>query len=74
MMVLLFLLKGNDYRIHFQYKSKVEAINIMKNSDLKKMDYYNFFSLHIKMSETTCYKINRETTLNREKVGFSSYY
>ena len=46
----------------------------MKNSDLKKMDYYYFFSLHIKMSETTCYKINRETILNREKVGFSYYY
>ena len=27
--------KGNDYRIHFWYKSNDEAINVMKNSDLK---------------------------------------
>ena len=27
--------KGNDYRIHFQYTNKNKAINIMKNFDLK---------------------------------------
>ena len=53
---------------------KDDAINIIKNSDFKKMDDYNFFPLHITMSETTCYKINRETILNREKVDFSYYY
>ena len=26
--------KGNDYRIHFWYMSKDDAINIMNNSDL----------------------------------------
>ena len=26
--------KGNDYRIHFWYMSKDDAINIMKNSNL----------------------------------------
>ena len=71
--VIVFV-KGNDYKIHFQYMGKDDAINIIKNSDFKKMDDYNFFPLHITMSETTCYKINRETILNREKVDFSSYY
>ena len=35
-------IKGNDYRIHFWYISKDDAIS------MKKRDYYNFFSLHIK--------------------------
>ena len=43
----------SDYRIHFWYMSKDNAINIMKNSDLKKMDHHKLFSLYIKMSETT---------------------
>ena len=25
--------EGNDYRVHFWYISKYEAINLMKNSD-----------------------------------------
>ena len=29
-------IKGSDYRIHFWYMSKDDAINIMKISDLKK--------------------------------------
>ena len=29
-------MKGNDYRIHFWYTSKDDAINIMKNSNLNK--------------------------------------
>ena len=28
--------KGSDYRIHFWYMSKDDAINIMKNSNLNK--------------------------------------
>ena len=28
-------LKGNDYRIHFCYMSKDEAIHLLKNTDLK---------------------------------------
>ena len=40
-------IKGNDYRIHFWYMSKDDAINIMKNSDfLKKLDHYNFFIIY----------------------------
>ena len=38
--------KGSDYRIHFWYMSKDDAINIMKNSDLnKKNGSLNFFCL-----------------------------
>ena len=29
------VVKGNDYRIHFWYMSKDDAISIMKNSDIK---------------------------------------
>ena len=38
-------IKGNCYRIHFWYMSKVDAINIMKNSKLEKVDYYKFFHI-----------------------------
>ena len=34
--VAIVSVKGSDYRIHFCYMSKDDAINIMKNSDLKK--------------------------------------
>ena len=36
--VAIVSIKRNDYRIHFWYMSKDDAINIMKNSDLKKME------------------------------------
>ena len=58
-------IKECDYRIHFWYMSKKDAINIMKNSDLKKVDHYKFFSLYIKMGETTYYQRNREKVLNK---------
>ena len=29
-------IKGNDYKIHFWYMSKDDALNIMTNSNLKK--------------------------------------
>ena len=32
--VAIVSIKGNDYRIHFLYMSKDDAINIMKNPDL----------------------------------------
>ena len=32
--VAIVFVKGNDYRIHFWWTSKDDAINIMKNSDL----------------------------------------
>ena len=47
--------------------SKDDAIDIMKNSDLKKVDYYILFSLCIKMSETTYYKRKTKIILNRGK-------
>ena len=34
---------------------------------MKKIDQYNFFSLHTKMSETTYYQRNKEVILNRTK-------
>ena len=34
--VFIFSVKGSDYRIHFWYMSKDDAINIMKNTDLRK--------------------------------------
>ena len=49
--------KESDYEIHFWYASKYYAINIIKDSKLdKKVDYYKFFSLYIKMSETIYYQ------------------
>ena len=36
MIFAIISVKGSDYRIHFWYMSKNEAINIMKNSDLRK--------------------------------------
>ena len=43
MMLAIVSIKGNDHRIHFRYMSKDDEKNIMKNSDLKKVDYYNSF-------------------------------
>ena len=34
--VAIFSVKESDYRIHFWYMSKNDAINIMKNSDFKR--------------------------------------
>ena len=36
-------IKGSDYRIHFQYMSKDDVMNIMKSTNLnEKVDYYIF--------------------------------
>ena len=45
--------------------SRDDAINIMGNTDLKKMAHYIFFSLYVKMSKTTYYQGNREVILKR---------
>ena len=37
--VAIVSIKGNDYRIHFWYMSKDDAINKMKNSDSNKKDW-----------------------------------
>ena len=39
--------KGSDYRIHFWYMSKHNAISIMKNSDLNKKSDCNFFLVKV---------------------------
>ena len=65
--VAIFSIKGCDYRIHFWYTSKDDSISIMKKSDLKKVDHYNFFFIVYRMGETTYYKRNREIILNRAK-------
>ena len=42
-------IKGNDYRIHFWYMSKDDAINIMKNSNfLKKWIIIIYFFIYKK--------------------------
>ena len=42
-------IKGNDYRIHFCYISKDQAISRMHNSSInEKLDYYQLFSRYIK--------------------------
>ena len=46
--VAIVSIKGNDYRIYFWYMSIDDAINIMKNSVLKKVDHYKVFLLYIK--------------------------
>ena len=39
--VAIFYVKENDYRIHFWYANKDDAMEIMENSDSnKKIDYY----------------------------------
>ena len=45
--VAIVSIKGNDYRIHFWYMSKDDAISIMHNSNLidKKGTLYFFFTL-----------------------------
>ena len=43
--VAIISVKGIDYRIHFGYMSKHDALNIMKNSDLiEKVASYIFLS------------------------------
>ena len=44
--VAIVSVKGSDYRIHFWYMSKDDAINIIKNFDLnRKSGLLKFFSL-----------------------------
>ena len=45
--------------------SRDDAINVMRNTDLKKMAHYIFFSLYVKMSKTTYYQGNRGVILKR---------
>ena len=56
--VAIISVKGHNYRIHFWYMRKNDAINIMKNSNLNEESESLFFLLFIKMSETTYYQKN----------------
>ena len=58
--VAIVSIKGNDYRIHFWYISKDEAISIMHNSSLNKKS-------GLVESGATYYQRNREVILNRAK-------
>ena len=65
--------KGSDYRIHFWYVSKNDAINIMKNSNLnEKSGSLQFFTYIIIISETTFYQRNRDVILNRANEYFKN--
>ena len=55
--VAIVSIKGNDYRTHFWYISKDDAISIMNNSSLNKKAGSYFFLL--KMSGTTYYRRNK---------------
>ena len=75
--IAIVYVKGNAYRIHFWYKSKNDAINIMNGSkmiDQKGVLYiYIFFInvlLYIKLSENThltYYQKIRDVILNKAK-------
>ena len=62
-------------RIYFLYMSKREAKILMTNSDLidkKKVYYKFFFSLYIKMDNTTYYQRNRDVALNKAKEYYKN--
>ena len=60
--VAIVSVNGSDYRIHFWYMSKDDAINIMKNFDLNR-----------KMGDvTTYYQKNKEKLLNRAKEYYEN--
>ena len=51
--------KENDYRVHFSYMSKYEAMNIIKNSDLKEksgtlQNKTIFVNMYIKIDKKNC--------------------
>ena len=64
--------KGNDYRIHFWYMSKNDAINIMKNSNLNEKSGSLQFFTYLIISETTYYQRNRDAILNRAKEYYKN--
>ena len=67
--------KKSVYRIYFLYMSKREAKILMTNSDLidkKKVYYKFFFSLYIKMDNTTYYQRNRDVALNKAKEYYKN--
>ena len=68
--VVIVSIKWIDYKIHFWYMGKDNAINIIKNSDLnEKSGLLLFFFLLYKYQKkmSTYYQRNREKLLNRAK-------
>ena len=59
--------KGSDYRIHFWYMSKHNAISIMKNSDLNKKSDYNFFLSKYKKKWVPVIKEIKKNNQNKPK-------
>ena len=59
--------KGSDYKIHFWYMSKDDAISLMNAIPLKEKTGIFFFYNISKMSETTYYQRSREVILDRAK-------
>ena len=71
--VAIVSVKRSDYRIHFWYMGKSDAINIMKNSDLnEKSKLLYFFVIQKKDNKTTYYQKNKEKILNRTKEYYES--
>ena len=70
--VIIVSIKESDYRIHFWYMSKDDAIIIMKNSDLKKADYYELFFIRYKNEWNNIWSKKRKTILNRAKEYYEN--
>ena len=69
--VAIVSVKGSDYRIHFWYMTKDDAISIMRNSNLSdKTGILQFFYYIKKMSEETYYQRNKPVILQRAKYYF----
>ena len=63
--VAIVFVKGSDQRIYFWYMSKDDAIYIMKNSDLKKVDDYNFFLRYIKRVKKLIIKKTQKSSVKQ---------
>ena len=71
--VTVFPIKGSDYRIHFCYMSKDDAISIVNNSNLnEKSGFYKFVLLYIKMIQETYYQKHRDVLLKRAKKYYEN--
>ena len=68
--VAIVSIKGNNFRIHFWYMSKDDAINIMNAVPLNEkagvLHFFLCFTIY-QMSQTTYYQRNKEVILNRAK-------
>ena len=64
--------KKSAYRIYFLYMSKREAKKLMTNSNLIDKKVVLFFSLCIKMDNTSYYQRNRDIALNKAKEYYKN--